>query len=388
VSLGVDQQVPVIETPGRRRKSAGIAFVLCLFIAGAGQVYDGKVGRGLITFLIFALALWVIIGLGLNHGKENEEVWGLAVLAVLVLYIFSFLDGYFSACEINACSDTQVDVHNPRVAATLNLLTNGLGHVYLGEHRKGFVLFVLLGTAERALSQALDSSPCTATADSSGYVIGCLQAGTQKLKEAQDVEPVAAAMQDSTRFESGLPPAVPVSLACLLLLGLIGLAAIGLAMPKFDPIDESRAVIRTDTDPKSYENPKYGVRMLIPSNWEFESSGKGSIVTAKTFQGGCQVQLLGYASIPVRSVGQEVDNVTREILQENPNFKRIAGRRLELAGLDATEVELLARVHDTDVSQHYLKAGKKLAVYALITTVAASFREKCDPDADWIRRSM
>ena len=102
MSLGVDQQVPVIETPGRRRKSAGIAFVLSLFIPDAGQVYDGKVGRGLITFLIFALALWVIIGLGLNHGKENEEIWGLAVLAVLVLYIFSFLDGYFSACEINA----------------------------------------------------------------------------------------------------------------------------------------------------------------------------------------------------------------------------------------------------------------------------------------------
>jgi hypothetical protein len=62
----------------------------------------------------------------------------MAMLAVLVLYVFSFLDAYYVAREINAGMDSLVDSNNPRVATTLNLLTNGFGYWYLGERTKGW----------------------------------------------------------------------------------------------------------------------------------------------------------------------------------------------------------------------------------------------------------
>ena len=69
---------------------------------------------------------------------------GYSIMIGLTMWIFSFLDAYFTAAEINAGQDAQVDVQNPRVAVVLNLLTAGFGYFYLGERTKG--LAILVGT--------------------------------------------------------------------------------------------------------------------------------------------------------------------------------------------------------------------------------------------------
>ena len=106
MSLGVDQQVPVIETPGRRRKSAGIAY-RARVVGDHRSRPESRKGK---------------------RGNLGSRCFG----RISVVHL-QFSRRLFQRLRNQCCSDTQVDVHNPRVAATLNLLTNGLGHVYLGE---------------------------------------------------------------------------------------------------------------------------------------------------------------------------------------------------------------------------------------------------------------
>jgi TM2 domain-containing membrane protein YozV len=137
VSLGLNDDIAagafVPEVP---HKSAGLAFLLSLLVPGVGQFYCGKTGRGGIT-----MGFW-LLGLLLCLAGPAQNAKGIGILLVLVLWTFSFLDAYFTAIEINRGQDGQVDVQNPRVAVTLNLLTAGFGYFYLGERVKGILVFV------------------------------------------------------------------------------------------------------------------------------------------------------------------------------------------------------------------------------------------------------
>ena len=95
--------------PQNRRKRPRLALLFSILLPGAGQFYCGKGARGGVT-LGFSL-----LGILLSFARQ-PEVWGTGVLLFLVLWIFSFLDAYFTAREINSGQDGQVDVQNPRVA--------------------------------------------------------------------------------------------------------------------------------------------------------------------------------------------------------------------------------------------------------------------------------
>lgn len=51
---------------------------------------------------------------------------------------------------------------------------------------------------------------------------------------------------------------------------LAGMMIVGSAVPKLDQIDQARAVIDQNSDPRRYENPTYGMRLLIPSTWDID----------------------------------------------------------------------------------------------------------------------
>lgn len=131
---------------GTRHKSAGLAFLLSLILPGAGQFYCGKTFRGRLT-LGFSL-----LGLLLLFARGQAELQGTGVLLAFVLWIFSFLDAYFTAIEINAGQDAQIDA-NPRVAVTLNLLTAGFGYFYLGKRAKGMAFVVATAIVRFAVPQ-------------------------------------------------------------------------------------------------------------------------------------------------------------------------------------------------------------------------------------------
>ena len=227
MSLGLNLNQPIgAFVPEPRHKSAGRAFALSLLLPGLGQFYCGKIGRGGMT-----LAFW-LLGLIFCIARPSTAVVGEALVVMLVLWIFSFLDAYFTAIEINEGQDDLVDEQNPRVAVTLNLLTAGFGYFYLGEQVKGLFLFVAIQVARFALP----------TRGFWGISIGLVLVGVQlvvaldayqiarrKVKEALGADPVVAAAA-SAAPASRLPVQVPVVLACILPVGFVVLVVIGLAV--------------------------------------------------------------------------------------------------------------------------------------------------------------
>jgi TM2 domain-containing membrane protein YozV len=226
VSLGLNLNQPVgAFVPDPRHKSAGLAFLLSLLVPGAGQFYCGKNGRGGMT-----LAFW-LLGLILCAAHPSTAIVGESLFVMLVLWIFSFLDAYFTAIEISQGQDDLVDEENPRVAVALNLLTAGFGYFYLGERIKGLIFFVAMQVARLVVPSA---GFWGVTIGLGLLVVQMLVAGDayriahRQLKQrlAQlEVQPV----QNATPA-SRLPVQVPVILACLLPVGFAVLVVIGLAL--------------------------------------------------------------------------------------------------------------------------------------------------------------
>jgi len=226
LNLGLNDDRPIgTLVPEASHKSAGRAFVLSLLVPGAGQFYCGKTGRGWIT-----LGFW-LLGL-ICAFSTREGVKGTGIMLVTVLWIFSFLDAYFTAIEINRGQDVQVDVQNPRVAVTLNLLTAGFGYFYLGERTKGTVIFVvtqvlrfglprLTGYAGGVVSLALLVVQMLMGADA--YRIARTQ--LQEALGPQPEQPNAA-----TGKASRIPLFIPVGLASLAAVCFLGFLIFGLAL--------------------------------------------------------------------------------------------------------------------------------------------------------------
>lgn len=229
MSLGLNDNPPVgALAPEPRHKSAGLAFALSLIIPGLGQFYCGKTGRGGMT-----LSFW-LLGLVLCFAHMPTAIVGQALVVMLVLWVFSFLDAYFTAIEINQGQDDVVDVQNPRVAVTLNLLTAGFGYFYLGERTKGITIFVAMQVAR----WVIPSSGFWGVSISLALLVVQLlvaedayRIARRQVKEALGSE---APPTQNAVSASRLPVQVPVVLACLLPLGFIVLVVIGLVLePKF-----------------------------------------------------------------------------------------------------------------------------------------------------------
>lgn len=234
-NLGLNDQGPTGQNPYSPylpppvHKSAGLAFGLSALIPGAGQLYCGKIGRGGLT-----LAFWLLSLLFCFTGQQQLVGLGLGVM--FVLWIFSFLDAYFAAIEVSRGQDEQVDVTNPRVAVVLNLLTAGFGYFYLGERTKGIALFVVMQVSRLLVAPKLGSI-------ASGLISTALivlqlamaadawRISRRQLKEALGPEaPPAPGAPPASR----LPKEVPLALAGLLSFGFIVLAIVGLVLgPSF-----------------------------------------------------------------------------------------------------------------------------------------------------------
>lgn len=208
--------------PAAWHKSAGLAFLLSLILPGAGQFYCRKGARGWVT-----LGFW-LLGCALCL-SPNLAARGTGLLLVFVLWTFSFLDAYFTAGEINSGEDAQVDVQNPRVAVTLNLLTAGFGYFYLGERAKGMAIFIgtqivrfgvprITGFAGGVVSLALLIIQMLMAADA--YRIARAQ-----LKEALGPEP-----SPIPATASRLPAFVPIGLACVASAAFLAMMIFGLAV--------------------------------------------------------------------------------------------------------------------------------------------------------------
>ena len=107
------EEVSIDATVLMFRKSPGIAIILSLMISGAGQMYVGKVVRGVkILFSIIALFISPPIVLALiaiisESNRVPEFIWLLAIgsfmiyIPAFILHIWQIIDAYRQANRYN-----------------------------------------------------------------------------------------------------------------------------------------------------------------------------------------------------------------------------------------------------------------------------------------------
>ncbi len=222
MSLGLNDNVAVAaEAP---HKSAGLAFLLSFFVPGAGQIYCDKSTRGGLTLGFFLLGALFCSGSSIN-------LRGIGIVLVFVLWVFSFLDAYFTALEINDGRDAQVDVQNPRVAVTLNLLTAGFGYFYLGERVKGIAFFVGTQILRFALPRATGfGGGVISLAMMVIQLVMAADAYRIAREQVKDALGVWAERHGEAGNGSRLPAAVPIGVACLAAVSFLLLLIFGLAL--------------------------------------------------------------------------------------------------------------------------------------------------------------
>ena len=216
-----------------KRKSAGLAWLLSLVVPGAGYFYTGRYLRGGLVFGFSLIGLIALASAVASVAQRSSSIIGSLIVELPILWVFGFLDAYMTTVESNRGIDPTV-VDNPRVAAVLNLTTNGLGYFYLGERVKGIVLFVALGITPY-VAQAF-SRPVAAAVSlvllpvSIGIAVDAYRIGRRAF-ESQ----VASMGLPPPPPPSRLPPLVPIILAAAVAFVIVALVLVGAAMLLFGP---------------------------------------------------------------------------------------------------------------------------------------------------------
>lgn len=190
------------------RKSAGRAWLFSLLMPGAGQLYLGAGIRGPAVLAMFLVALGVTILV------PGDARW-LGVRLAIMLYAFASYDAYETARERNAGIDVDTS-DNPRVAALLNLTTNGFGYVYLG-HKWGFAVFLFMVTIGRVIAGAV---PLLAELLVAGLAVHAWVIGRRKRDE---IYPPSKRPAEETK----LPRVIPAVVAGVVLASYYALVVVG-----------------------------------------------------------------------------------------------------------------------------------------------------------------
>jgi hypothetical protein len=184
--------------PPAQRLSAGRAWLLSLLLPGVGQVYCGATTRG------GAMAIVAIVSIGAAFVFPQASQ--IAIRLMVMFYTLAPLDAYLTAAEHNAGIDVEAP-NNPRVAALLNLTTNGFGYLYAG-WRQGFWPVFLLGGAARVASAQV---PIVIEFYCAVIAIHAWRIATSKREETYP-----AAMRPDIE-ESSFPRGVPYAVAAILI---------------------------------------------------------------------------------------------------------------------------------------------------------------------------
>ncbi|MEB3311828.1 MAG: signal peptidase I [Snowella sp.] len=128
---------------GQLLKDPWLAVNLSMFFPGLGQLYGGKLYRGLVLILVQALFLgtgvWSILS------PTGDIATGLIFLAIAIgIYIFTIMDAlllvYHQAPEIYQ-EKIPRSRKNPWFAVAVSRVIPGLGHFYLNQSVLGLLLF-------------------------------------------------------------------------------------------------------------------------------------------------------------------------------------------------------------------------------------------------------
>ena len=363
------------------RKNPSLAFALSLLLPGAGLIYCGKKSAGVTTMLFFAGAI-----AGAVFIPPQNMFWGVMLRMIIVLYAYAFLDSFYTAREHNAGMAPYIIGNNPRIAATLNLLTNGFGYFYLGERKKGLICFFALRIFS-ASAKRTPGDPGKVMGVIAEVVFALLAIDAYRLARKQMREAFPATDLDPFVDAGGLS-AVPVALAAFFVFNYVALVTLGLSMPSFKTIDQGAATVKTTEQGTTYANSKYGVALAIPPEWVVDTKKPQEFLSAKKFAGGCNVQVLADPRLPVTSAHSFSESLRKQLAIRAPNARWLSEKPVSIGGLSGREVSFMSNYSGVDVRQNYLSVPKGLAMYAVIETMANSLTDECSADFTSIRNSI
>ena len=381
-SIGTTPNLPRVSI----QKSPGLAFLLSLFLPGLGQFYCGERRRGAWTFFFFAACAAILAALWGSSSEQGTPFLGIALRTGLVLYIFSFLDAFYTAREKRDGTHALLQ-YNPRVAAVLNLVTRGFGYWYLDEKKKGVLLFVLVGLADRiayashnqTLSAPLEIFVEVALAAMAVDAYRMANRSNAKWLQSPESNPLPL------QAEATLKPTVPTALAALLSLGYVGLVAIGLLMPEEEKIDQTTASIITSEHGAVYLNRKYRVELRVPKDWTIENGEQDQFARAETLEGACSIIMTRVPGLPIVTTHSLPNSLLTELRKSQPGFNLVGVRPSSLAGKPAQAVVFSVKLDQAAVEQNFVYAQKGFWVNLLIETIAQPSGAACERDLEAIR---
>ncbi len=376
-------------------RSPAAAFFLSLLLPGAGQFYCQKISRGFWTLLPFApvsllTLLWTVSLVTVSTEPRLLFVWGAGVRFCLLLYVFAFLDAYFTSREMTAGTDSHVP-ENPRVAAILNLLTRGFGYWYLGERKKGLAVFVALGIVPYAIQVSVDPKLQVPLSIFLELLVVIFAVDAYRIARKRAKEILARIRPTPSLPDSsvGLPAGVPVALAGLFCVAYLGLAVIGILFPDYRSIDQAAARVTRGPQENSYSNPKYGVSLRAPASWSVTTPGPPNLVQASTLGGLCNASLVAEPRLPFLTLHRYAMNMTQQLkARGTPDYQPVEEKPATLAGLPARELVFAVTSGETHATQRYIITARGLSLYTLITTANEASSDACEPDLRFIREHL
>lgn len=332
----------------------------------------------MVTLVLF----WIAAAVTLNT-KPPALAWGIALRYAMALWCFATLDAFFSAREINAGVAPLLEGANPRVAAILNLTTKGWGYFYLGRKGEGIGIFILLMIADGAFRTLKGQPRLWASGVAELVMIGlCVHGyllGRRQLESVLPAEP-------PTTTAGGLSVGVPITCGAFVAASYLMLVVLGLLLPNYEPIDESRAVIEKTSVATIYRNPKYRVSIEFPPGWELSYPTTKEFVMGVRPGGGCVVQFMAAAELPFITRQANVRAMVHLLTPKGYMYEQ--ERSTELGGFAASEVTFRHKRDDGEIDQTYLFAKKGLSSYILIISTNEEVRSKCEALSEQIRSKV
>ena len=245
----------------------------------------------------------------------------------------------------------------------MNLLTRGFGYFYLGERTLGFVVFFGL----MFFQAPLKASP------GGGVVIEIILAvmGAHAYSIARQSEKQILAsvrLPAEPAPSNGFPPAIPIGLAAVLAAGYLALVAVGLHLPDYSRVDQSRAHVVQDSAGVFYQNPEYEVTLRAPSQWTVKNDVPNYILLAVRSDHACSVTLQPIAWSPLVGLG----SFKGQLADEHSKAKDLTGVILDdqpavLSGLKGRDIRVSVRAGEQRIIEHHIIARKGMTLYDVST---------------------
>ena len=317
-------------------------------------------------------------------GSGLDMIWGILLRVAVFLYVFAFLDAYFTAREMTAGTDAFI-AENPRVAAILNLLTRGFGYFYLGHRAAGFGVFIGLGIFQQIILAGMKSGGRENEA-ALGLFTEVILAGLavdayHRAKKSEKEILATIQLAPQPRAIRGLPPAVPIALAIVFGMGYLGLNFIGFALPDYSVINQTSARISQEDQEVVYANADYGVVFRAPATWSLADQDTKRLVTARRRDSVCAADLRLGAWSPILPLSSYAKALSANLERpENKGSHLVQSRPTQLGGLAASDFILVVESQGSQITEHQIAVRRGMTLYVLTTDSLTNSNSYCEAD--------